>query len=55
MCSGEILQLKEIINTMVDQLNAFAGEVTRVAREVGTDGRLGGQANVLGVAGPGRI
>ncbi len=49
--SGEILQLKETINTMVDQLNAFAGEVTRVAREVGTDGRLGGQANVLGVAG----
>jgi HAMP domain-containing protein/CheY-like chemotaxis protein/signal transduction histidine kinase len=49
--SGEILQLKETINTMVDQLNAFSGEVTRVAREVGTDGRLGGQANVLGVAG----
>jgi HAMP domain-containing protein/signal transduction histidine kinase/DNA-binding response OmpR family regulator len=49
--SGEILQLKETINTMVDQLNAFAREVTRVAREVGTDGRLGGQANVLGVAG----
>src|SRR6266571_1886506 len=49
--SGEILQLKETINTMVDQLNAFAGEVTRVAREVGTDGRLGGQANVKGVAG----
>src|SRR5438874_141408 len=49
--SGEILQLKETINTMVDQLNAFAGEVTRVAREVGTDGRLGGQANVPGVAG----
>jgi HAMP domain-containing protein len=49
--SGEILQLKETINTMVDQLNAFVGEVTRVAREVGTDGRLGGQANVLGVAG----
>ena len=49
--SGEILQLKETINTMVDQLNGFAGEVTRVAREVGTDGRLGGQANVLGVAG----
>src|SRR3954451_13091791 len=48
---GEILQLKETINTMVDQLNAFAGEVTRVAREVGTEGRLGGQANVLGVAG----
>ncbi|HVI02645.1 MAG TPA: HAMP domain-containing protein, partial [Enhygromyxa sp.] len=49
--SGEILELKETVNTMVDQLNAFAGEVTRVAREVGTEGRLGGQANVLGVAG----
>ena len=49
--SGEMLQLKETINTMVDQLNAFAGEVTRVAREVGTEGRLGGQANVPGVAG----
>src|SRR6202030_1650827 len=49
--SGEILQLKETINTMVDQLNAFAGEVTRVAREVGTEGRLGGQAQVPGVAG----
>ena len=49
--SGEILQLKETINTMVDQLNAFAGEVTRVAREVGTEGRLGGQAKVPGVAG----
>ena len=49
--SGEILQLKETINTMVDQLNVFAGEVTRVAREVGTEGQLGGQANVLGVAG----
>jgi HAMP domain-containing protein/signal transduction histidine kinase len=48
---GEILQLKETINTMVDQLNAFAGEVTRVAREVGTDGKLGGQAQVPGVAG----
>src|SRR5438105_2750774 len=48
---GEILELKDTINTMVDQLNAFAGEVTRVAREVGTEGRLGGQANVLGVAG----
>src|SRR5437879_6461707 len=48
---GEILQLKETLNTMVDQLNAFAGEVTRVAREVGTDGRLGGQAQVTGVAG----
>ena len=49
--SGEILQLKETINTMVDQLNAFASEVTRVAREVGTEGRLGGQADVRGVAG----
>ncbi len=49
--SGEILQLKETINTMVDQLNAFAGEVTRVAREVGTEGKLGGQARVPGVAG----
>ena len=49
--SGEILELKETINTMVDQLNAFASEVTRVARDVGTEGRLGGQANVLGVGG----
>ena len=49
--SGEILQLKETINTMVDQLNAFASEVTRVAREVGTEGNLGGQAVVRGVAG----
>src|SRR5579884_3010026 len=49
--SGEILQLKSTINTMVDQLNGFAGEVTRVAREVGTDGKLGGQAAVAGVAG----
>ena len=49
--SGEILLLKETVNTMVDQLNAFAGEVTRVAREVGSDGSLGGQANVPGVAG----
>ena len=48
---GEILQLKQTLNTMVDQLNRFAGEVTRVAREVGTEGRLGGQANVPGVAG----
>ncbi len=48
---GEILQLKETINTMVDQLNGFAGEVTRVAREVGTEGKLGGQAQVPGVAG----
>ena len=49
--SGEILQLKQTINTMVDQLNAFASEVTRVAREVGTEGKLGGQAQVSGVAG----
>src|ERR1700735_4179457 len=49
--SGEILELKETINTMVDQLNAFASEVTRVAREVGTDGKLGGQAMVPGVGG----
>ncbi len=48
---GEILELKNTINTMVDQLRAFAAEVTRVAREVGTEGRLGGQAEVLGVAG----
>ncbi|MFE1292963.1 HAMP domain-containing protein [Streptomyces sp. NPDC058751] len=48
---GEILQLKETVNTMVDQLSAFADEVTRVAREVGTDGRLGGQAQVPGVGG----
>jgi HAMP domain-containing protein len=48
---GEILQLKNTINTMVDQLNAFASEVTRVAREVGTEGKLGGQAIVKGVAG----
>jgi HAMP domain-containing protein/CheY-like chemotaxis protein/signal transduction histidine kinase len=48
---GEVLELKNTINTMVDQLNAFAGEVTRVAREVGTDGKLGGQANVPGVGG----
>ena len=48
---GEFLELKNTINTMVDQLNAFAAEVTRVAREVGTDGRLGGQANVEGVSG----
>jgi CheY-like chemotaxis protein/HAMP domain-containing protein/GAF domain-containing protein len=48
---GEILQLKETLNTMVDQLNRFASEVTRVAREVGTEGKLGGQANVPGVAG----
>jgi HAMP domain-containing protein/signal transduction histidine kinase/DNA-binding response OmpR family regulator len=48
---GEILELKNTINTMVDQLNAFAGEVSRVAREVGTEGKLGGQAKVPGVAG----
>jgi len=48
---GEILQVKEVINKMVDQLNAFAGEVIRVAREVGTEGILGGQANVQGVSG----
>ncbi|HEY8815531.1 MAG TPA: HAMP domain-containing protein [Candidatus Dormibacteraeota bacterium] len=48
---GEILELKQTVNLMVDQLNAFAGEVTRVAREVGTEGRLGGQAEVKGVGG----
>jgi len=48
---GEILELKNTINTMVDQLNGFASEVTRVAREVGTEGKLGGQAHVRGVAG----
>ena len=48
---GEILELKNTINTMVDQLNSFASEVTRVAREVGTEGKLGGQAEVRGVAG----
>jgi len=48
---GEILELKSTINTMVDQLNGFASEVSRVAREVGTDGELGGQAQVPGVAG----
>ncbi len=48
---GEILELKNTINTMVDQLNSFASEVTRVAREVGTEGILGGQADVRGVAG----
>ncbi|XHS77967.1 HAMP domain-containing protein [Burkholderiaceae bacterium UC74_6] len=48
---GEILELKNTLNTMVDQLNGFASEVSRVAREVGTDGRLGGQARVPGVAG----
>src|SRR5581483_465930 len=48
---GEILELKNTVNTMVDQLSAFADEVTRVAREVGTEGKLGGQAEVPGVAG----
>ena len=48
---GEILELKNTINTMVDQLSSFASEVTRVAREVGTEGKLGGQAEVKGVAG----
>src|SRR5437660_1470926 len=48
---GEILELKNTMNTMVDQLNGFASEVTRVAREVGTEGKLGGQAQVPGVAG----
>src|SRR5207344_3083422 len=48
---GEILQLKNTINAMVDQLGSFASEVTRVAREVGTEGQLGGQAQVRGVAG----
>src|SRR5205085_328948 len=48
---GEILQLKDTTNKMVDNLNTFAGEVTRVAREVGTEGKLGGQADVKGVAG----
>jgi len=48
---GEILQIKNVVNTMTDQLNAFASEVTRVAKEVGTEGKLGGQADVRGVAG----
>jgi hypothetical protein len=51
---GEILELKNTINTMVDQLNVVRLEVTRVAREVGTEGKLGGQAEVKGVAGTGR-
>src|SRR5262245_564399 len=51
---GEILELKNTINTMVDQLSSFAAEVTRVAREVGTEGKLGGQADVHGVAGVGK-
>src|SRR5205814_2833714 len=48
---GEVAELKETVNTMVDQLRAFSAEVTRVAREVGTEGRLGGQASVEGVSG----
>src|SRR4029078_4591664 len=48
---GEILELKNTINSMVDQLNSFASEVSRVAREVGTEGKLGGQAQVKGVGG----
>ena len=48
---GEIRQIKDVINTMVDQLSSFAAEVTRVAREVGTEGKLGGQAQVEGVSG----
>src|SRR5690606_14047208 len=48
---GEILELKNTVNTMVDQLSSFAAEVTRVAKEVGTEGKLGGQASVPGVAG----
>src|SRR5207247_2411242 len=48
---GEVLELKRTINTMVDQLRSFAAEVTRVAREVGSEGKLGGQADVKGVAG----
>jgi methyl-accepting chemotaxis protein len=48
---GEILELKSTVNIMVDQLNAFAAEVTRVAREVGTEGKLGGQAEVRGISG----
>ena len=48
---GEILELKNTVNTMVDQLSSFADEVTRVAREVGTEGKLGGQAQVTGVSG----
>src|SRR3712207_5370777 len=48
---GELLELKNTINTMVDQLNSFASEVTRVAKEVGTEGKLGGQARVEGVGG----
>ena len=55
MCKGEMLELKNTINTMVDQLNSFASEVTRVAREVGTEGKLGGQAKVEASPAPGRI
>src|SRR2546430_4721822 len=51
VCSSDLLELKNTINTMVDQLNSFASEVTRVAREVGTEGALGGQAIVKGVGG----
>ena len=51
MPKGEILELKNMINTMVDQLTSFASEVTRVAKEVGTEGKLGGQADVKGVCG----
>src|SRR5437762_1905600 len=51
---GEVLELKNTVNTMVDQLSSFADEVTRVAREVGTEGKLGGQAEVTGVSGAGR-
>ena len=51
MCAAKFFQLKDTINTMVDQLRSFASEVTRVAREVGTEGKLGGQAEVEGVAG----
>jgi methyl-accepting chemotaxis protein len=52
---GEFLQTAQVVNTMVDQLSSFASEVTRVAREVGTEGKLGVQAEVKGVAGTGRI
>jgi hypothetical protein len=51
VAQGEMLELKDTLNTMVGQLSSFADEVTRVAREVGTDGRLGGQAHVQGVGG----
>src|SRR5438876_12405542 len=51
VCSSDLLELKNTINTMVDQLSSFASEVTRVAREVGTEGILGGQAEVRGVSG----